>query len=199
MNLQGVDPSSKPHPDLVWDLGRQRDRALAERLLRQLENRLCIHAGASGRLHADYRLHFSAEGDRMIVEPDARDLLDTFHHVSPQALRRTGLCLLPGRLHDRPGLLLARPGNTADEPLQAHPLKSALALIVSKFRQRGEAFLPVLIRGDLGELRGLPCLHLHRLQPDELPHLSPFERHDLQQAITRKLLGLYRDADRLDC
>lgn len=199
MSFQGIEPRRKAHPDLIWDLGPQHDRELAERLLRQLENRLCIHSGATSRLHAGYRLDFPAGSSQMIVQADTQAVLDTFHHVSPLAVRRTGLCLLPGQRHDQRGLLLARLSKDG-QTLHARPLKSALALIVSTCRQRGEAFLPVLVKGDLGECdRRMPLLHLHRLQPNDLPHLSPFERHDLQRTITRKLLDLYRDADSLGC
>ena len=40
---------------------------------------------------------------------------------------------------------------------------------------------------------------LHRLQVQRLTLLSSFERDDIQQTITRKLLTLYRQADSLGC
>jgi hypothetical protein len=45
----------------------------------------------------------------------------------------------------------------------------------------------------------MPYIHLHRLQVQKLEHLSSFQRSDIQQSITRKLLMLYRQADNLVC
>ena len=62
----------------------------------------------------------------------------------------------------------------------------------------GDEFLPLLVKGDLREFdQQLPYLHLHRLQLAKLPLLSNFEREDIRQSITRKLLLLYRQADSL--
>lgn len=189
MNLQGSAPNT-PSPDLIWEMGQQQDRELTERFLLSLSNRLCIHACSSARLHADYSLHLSANAAQVIVQPNAANLLETFHHVTPAALRRTGLYLLPGQ----EGPLLARldaEGQTVD----VHPLKKAMALILARFKQRGEPFLPVLIKGDLEVCRGTPRLHLHRLQINELALLSPFERRSIQRAVSDRLLALCRDAD----
>jgi hypothetical protein len=57
-----------------------------------------------------------------------------------------------------------------------------------------------MVKGDLREFdKKLPYIHLHRLQISRLTRLSTFERDDIQQTITRKLLTLYRQADSLSC
>ena len=59
-------------------------------------------------------------------------------------------------------------------------------------------FLPILVKGDLREFdQRTPYLHLHRLVLGDLPHLSGFERGDLQNTVTKKLLMLYRNADQM--
>lgn len=57
-----------------------------------------------------------------------------------------------------------------------------------------------MMKGDLREFdQKMPYIHLHRLQVSRLTRLSTFERDDIQQTITRKLLTLYRQADSLNC
>jgi hypothetical protein len=57
-----------------------------------------------------------------------------------------------------------------------------------------------MMKGDLREFdQQMPYIHLHRLQVSRLTRLSTFERDDIQQSITRKLLMLYRQADSLSC
>jgi hypothetical protein len=80
------------------------------------------------------------------------------------------------------------------------PFKPALAQIISNQKKIGDLFLPVLMKGDLREFdQQMPYIHLHRLQLARLERLSSFERDDIQQTITRKLLMLYRQADSLVC
>ena len=80
------------------------------------------------------------------------------------------------------------------------PFKPALAQIISNQKKIGDLFLPVLMKGDLREFdQQMPYIHLHRLQLARLERLSSFERDDIQQTITRKLLTLYRQADSLVC
>jgi hypothetical protein len=80
------------------------------------------------------------------------------------------------------------------------PFKRALAQIISNQKKAGDVFLPVMMKGDLREFdQQMPYIHLHRLQVTRLSRLSSFERDDIQQTITRKLLMLYRQADGLAC
>ena len=112
-------------------------------------------------------------------------------------MRKTGLCVLPGEFHRMRGLMLARLGPKG-ELLQARPFKPALAQIITKLKSSGDVFLPILVKGDLREFdQRMPFLHLHRLVLSGLPHLSGFERSDLQNTVTKKLLMLYRNADQM--
>lgn len=200
ISFQEVDLSKKSNPDLIWDLDRVEKRDLAERFIRLFENRLCVYSESVSQLYTNYGLHFPSEiGRKMVVLPNPYAFHDTLHHISPLSVRKTGLCVLPGEFHDHKGLLLARLGSNG-EMLQARPFKSALAQIISKLKESGDMFLPVLVKGDLREFdQRMPYLHLHRLQLSNLPHLSAFERNDLQQTVTRKLLTLYRQADQMTC
>ncbi|HEY8330672.1 MAG TPA: hypothetical protein VIO83_05015 [Pseudomonas sp.] len=200
INFQEVNLDKKPNLDLIWDLDRLEQRELAQRFIRLFENRLCVYSESVSQLYTNYGLHFPAElGRKMVVLPNPYAFHDTLNHISPYSVRKTGLCVLPGQFQGHNGLLLARLG-AQGEMLQARPFKSALAQIISKLKQNGDVFLPVLMKGDLREFdQRMPYLHLHRLQLTQLPHLSAFERNDLQQTVTRKLLMLYRQADQLSC
>lgn len=200
MSIQSLNLTNKQNLDLIWDLDNVEKKDLAERFIRLFENRLCVYSESVSQLYTNYGLHFPSEsGRKMVVLPNPYAFHDTLHHISPNSVRKTGLCVLPGHYQDHNGLLLARLGANG-ELLQARPFKSALAQIIARLKQNGDVFLPVLIKGDLREFdRRMPYLHLHRLQLTNLPHLSAFERNDLQQTVTRKLLMLYRQADQLVC
>ena len=132
----------------------------------------------------------------MVVLPNPYAFHDTLHGIAAQAIRKTGLCVLPGQLLGKSGLLLSNqlPGNRLAP--RSMPFKPALAQIINSQRKVGDEFLPLLVKGDLREFdQQLPYLHLHRLQLAKLPLLSNFEREDIRQSITRKLLLLYRQAD----
>ena len=196
---QQVDLSQAGNPDLIWDLDSLARRELAERFIRLFENRLCVWSESVEQLYTNYSLHFPAElGRKMVVLPNPYAFHDTLHGIAAQAIRKTGLCVLPGQLLGKSGLRLSNqlPGNRLAP--RSMPFKPALAQIINSQRKVGDEFLPLLVKGDLREFdQQLPYLHLHRLQLAKLPLLSNFEREDIRQSITRKLLLLYRQADSL--
>ena len=196
---QQVDLSQAGNPDLIWDLDSLARRELAERFIRLFENRLCVWSESVEQLYTNYSLHFPAElGRKMVVLPNPYAFHDTLHGIAAQAICKTGLCVLPGQLLGKSGLLLSNqlPGNRLAP--RSMPFKPALAQIINSQRKVGDEFLPLLVKGDLREFdQQLPYLHLHRLQLAKLPLLSNFEREDIRQSITRKLLLLYRQADSL--
>ena len=198
---QQVDLSQAGNPDLIWDLDSLARRELAERFIRLFENRLCVWSESVEQLYTNYSLHFPAElGRKMVVLPNPYAFHDTLHGIAAQAIRKTGLCVLPGQLLGKSGLLLSNqlPGNRLAP--RSMPFKPALAQIINSQRKVGDEFLPLLVKGDLREFdQSMPYIHLHRLQVQRLTLLSSFERDDIQQTITRKLLTLYRQADRLGC
>jgi hypothetical protein len=153
------------------------------------------------QLYTNYNLHFPHDqGRKMVVLPNPYAFHDTLHGIEAHAVRKTGLCVLPGVVLGKPGLLLTtqiRDGGPAPKTM---PFKRALAQIISNQKKAGDVFLPVMMKGDLREFdQQMPYIHLHRLQVTRLSRLSSFERDDIQQTITRKLLMLYRQADSLVC
>ncbi|WP_439858792.1 hypothetical protein [Pseudomonas sp. MBLB4136] len=201
MEHQEVDLSRPQNQDLIWDLDSIARRELAERFIKLFENRLCVYSESVRQLYTNYDLHFPSDlGRKMVVLPNPYAFHDTLHGIESLAVRKTGLCVLPGAVLGKPGLLLAtqiREGGPAPKTM---PFKPALAQIISNQKKMGDLFLPIMMKGDLREFdQQMPYIHLHRLQISRLNRLSTFERDDIQQTITRKLLMLYRQADSLVC
>ncbi|PAU55283.1 hypothetical protein BZL41_21195 [Pseudomonas sp. PIC25] len=201
MEHQEVDLSRPQNQDLVWDLDSIARRELAERFIRLFENRLCVYSESVRQLYTNYNLHFPSDlGRKMVVLPNPYAFHDTLHGIESSAVRQTGLCVLPGLVAGKPGLLLTTQSKEGGPTPKTMPFKQALAQIISNQKKIGDVFLPILMKGDLREFdQRTPYLHLHRLQVHKLTHLSEFERDDIQDTITRKLLLLYRQADSLVC
>lgn len=202
MKHQEVDLSRSDNPDLIWDLDHIARRELAERFIKVFENRLCVYSESVRQLYTNYDLHFPSDlGRKMVVLPNPYAFHDTLHDIDTLAVRRTGLFILPGQILGKPGLLLTKRVEGDEQArLKVMPFKQALAQIISNQKKLGDVFLPILIKGDLREFgQQMPSLHLHRLQLHKLAHLSRFEREDIQNTITRKLLLLYKQADNLSC
>ena len=201
MEHQEVDLSKPQNQDLIWDLDSIARRELAERFIKLFENRLCVYSESTRQLYTNYDLHFPSDlGRKMVVLPNPYAFHDTLHGIEAQAIRKTGLCVLPGEVLNKPGLLLTTMIKEGGPTPKTMPFKPALAQIISNQKKAGDIFLPIMIKGDLREFdQQMPYIHLHRLQVARLTRLSTFERDDIQQTITRKLLMLYRQADSLSC
>lgn len=201
MQHQEVDLAMPQNQDLIWDLDSMTRRELAERFIRLFENRLCVYSESVAQLYTNYNLHFPSElGRKMVVLPSPYAFHDTLNGIERVAVRKTGLCVMPGRIAGKPGLLLTTLIKEGGPAPRRMPFKPALAQIINSQRKIGDEFLPILMKGDLREFdQQMPYLHLHRLQVNRLERLSSFERADMQHTITRKLMQLYRDADKLVC
>ena len=201
MEHQEVDLDRPQNQDLIWDLDTMARRELAERFIKLFENRLCVYSASVRQLYTNYNLHFPHDqGRKMVVLPNPYAFHDTLHGIEAHAVRKTGLCVLPGVVLGKPGLLLCTQIKDGGPAPKTMPFKRALAQIISNQKKAGDVFLPIMMKGDLREFdQQMPYIHLHRLQVNRLSRLSTFERDDIQQTITRKLLMLYRQADSLAC
>ncbi|TWC28972.1 hypothetical protein FBY03_13214 [Pseudomonas sp. SJZ079] len=201
MEHQEVDLSRPQNQDLIWDMDSMARRELAERFITLFENRLCVYSESVRQLYTNYNLHFPSDlGRKMVVLPNPYAFHDTLHGIEALAVRKTGLCVLPGVVLGKPGLLLTTEIKEGGPTPKTMPFKQALAQIISNQKKVGDVFLPIMMKGDLREFdQHMPYIHLHRLQVNRLTRLSSFERDDIQQTITRKLLALYRQADSLAC
>lgn len=97
MEHQEVDLSKPQNQDLIWDLDSMARRELAERFIQLFENRLCVYSESVSQLYTNYNLHFPSEsGRKMVVLPNPYAFHDTLHGIDAVAVRKTGLCVLPG-------------------------------------------------------------------------------------------------------
>lgn len=201
MEHQEVDLSKPQNQDLIWNMDNIARRELAERFIKLFENRLCVFSESVQQLYTNYNLHFPSEmGRKMVVLPNPYAFHDTLHGIDAVAVRKTGLCVMPGVVLGKPGLLMSTLFKEGGPAPKSMPFKPALAQIISNQKKAGDIFLPIMMKGDLREFnQQMPYIHLHRLQVNRLTRLSTFERDDIQQSITRKLMTLYRQADSLNC
>lgn len=96
MQHQEVDFSRPQNQDLIWDLDSMARRELAERFIKLFESRLCVYSESVGQLYTNYSLHFPSDlGRKMVVLPNPYAFHDTLHGIDSQAIRKTGLCVLP--------------------------------------------------------------------------------------------------------
>ena len=97
MEHQEVDLAKPQNQDLIWDLGAMGRRELAERFIQLFENRLCVYSESVSQLYTNYNLHFPSEmGRKMVVLPNPYAFHDTLHGIEAVAVRKTGLCVMPG-------------------------------------------------------------------------------------------------------
>ena len=175
--------------DLVWDLNVFQRRKMARSFVVGFENKLCVFSGSVSQLYTNYNIFFPQEEDRkLVILPDPYAPHDTFHGIREDAVRPTGLLLVPADVSDPAGRLnLILPLKSGENSHRKVPLNVGLNLINRK-RPADKPFLPVLMKGDLRELnQTTPCLHLQSLALDKMPLLSELETKDIQQVILNRL------------
>ena len=180
--------------DLDWDLDAITDRSEAIAFLQRFENRLCIYSGFVEKLYSNYSFVVPEESQGSItILPNEQAWHDTFHDIPLQAVEPTGIHIMPGEAVGHAGLILKVPGVHPLSPSRELPFHQGLRLLVQRYQKQGDCFLPVLIKGDLREYESrMPSLHLHRINPARLGHLSALSVESVKGAIAEHLIGLFR-------
>lgn len=184
--------------DLVWSLESFNRRDLAKNFIARFESRLCVYSPSVEQVYTNYSINFpNNENGKMVVLPNPYAFHDTFHSVTSNAVRDTGLFIVPGALIGKSGLfVVVKYKNQKVKPVPL-PIRHALKKMVRTSDDR-DPFLPILIKGDLREFNSeTPCLHLHRIKLDDLHSRSDFEKENIKKAIFDKMASLYRDADEI--
>lgn len=184
--------------DLVWSLDNFSQRDMAKSFVSRFESRLCVYSPSVEQIYTNYTLNFpSTESGKMVVLPNPYAFHDTFHGISQDAVRDTGLFIVPGTLIGKSGLyIIVKYKNSNVKPVPL-PIRHALKRMV-KTSKDDDPFLPILIKGDLREFDvDIPCLHLHRIKLNELALRSEYEKDSIKTAIFDKMSSLYRDADEI--
>jgi len=178
--------------DLVWDLEHLRKRQRAKDLILGIENRLCVFSSSVEQLYTTYDIFFPKEENRKIVIlPNPYAPHDTFHGVSEESVKATGIFVIGDQKGDVVNnLKLVLPINRKEKKYRQVPFDIGLRLINSK-RSAERPFLPILMKGDLREFNAdTPCLHLHSLDLHSLDRLSELERNSIEKVILGRLSEL---------
>ena len=178
--------------DLVWDLDKINKRKLAQDFVLSFENKICVFSGSVQQLYTNYNIFFPKEEQRkLVILPDPYSPHDTFQGLIEESVKPTGLLLVPADSKDAAGRLnMIIPLKTEAKKYRKVPLNVGLSLINQK-RPPEKPFLPVLAKGDLRELNSAtPCLHLHSLMLENIPHLSAMEVTDIKAVVLERLKEL---------
>lgn len=181
--------SSEANKDLVWDMEAFSQRALAAEFVQRFENKLCVYSSSVEQLYSNYSIFFPEDENRkMVILPNPYAHHDTFQNIPEEAIRTTGLTILPGELIGKKGLYLSIPfKGGSKKKIRIVPLQAGLRAISSS-RPAERPFLPVVMKGDLREIENrVPSLHLHSIELDRLGGRSALERSGIHHAIVERL------------
>lgn len=158
----------------------------------QFEQTLCVYSPPVQQIYSNYNMFFPENWDRKLaILPDATAFHDTFFHVEKSSITATGLYIVPGELIERRGLYLANIDENKTLGKRQIPFEAGLKAIMAQ-RPDNDPFLPVLTKGDLRELeQSWPVLHLHRVNPAAIEHMSNLDRTNLSNVIAEKLDSLF--------
>lgn len=178
--------------DLVWDLNQFNKQQRAQNFVLGFVNKLCVYSSTVEQLYTNYSIFFPKEENRkLVILPNPYAHHDTFQGITEDAIKATGLMIVPAEAQDTGGRLqLIIPLKSETAGFRRVPLAVGLRLINQK-RPPDRPFLPVVMKGDLRELdTETPCIHLHMLQLANLPRLSNLESTDIQKVILKRLQEL---------
>ena len=190
--------SAETNKDLEWSLDAINKRELAIQFVTRFESRLCVYSPSVEQFYTNYTLNFpSGQASKMVILPNPYAFHDTFNGIRSEAIRVSGLNIIPGEMINRDGLFLIVNYKGQEKRPAPIPLKPALQKMLNS-EHTADPFLPLLTKGDLREFdQSYPCLHLHRLKLDELDELSQFEKAGIKSAIMDKLNDLHKEVDSL--
>lgn len=183
-----VSNGSNSNRDLVWDLDQFKQQKLAQEFVLQFENRICVYSGSVEQIYTNYNVFFPKEENRKIVIlPNPFAHHDIFHHVPEDAVKPTGLMIVPDYYSDKQKMMLRIPLRKGAEPYRLVPLNAGLRLINSR-RPPDQPLLPMLVKGDLRELdKSTPSLHLHSINLGRVQNLSAMELAGIRTVVLDKM------------
>lgn len=172
--------------DLIWDFREFEKRNVAREFITHFANKLCVHSGTVSQLYSNYKIFFPREENgRLVILPDPYSYHDTFQGLSEDAVKPTGLYIVPKIKSSKNEMLLRIPLKTKTQAFRDVPIQTGLYFIN---RQRSSPLLPVVVKGDLRELdQNMPALHLHCIDIKQLSLLSKLETDNLSKVILERL------------
>lgn len=177
--------------DLVWDLDSFNQRQQAIDFVMGFENKLCVYSGSVEQLYTNYNIFFpKEESRRLVILPNPYAHHDTYHGIPEEAVKATGLYVVPVMKEGKTQLYLTIPFKSGKTRYRRVPLQVGLR-VINQQRPASRPFLPVLMKGDLRELNAkTPCMHLHCIHIDRLKLLSSLESNGIKQVISERLASI---------
>ena len=196
MSAQAIHQST--NADLEWNLDKLHSRKKARAFVLHFESRLCIYSDSVEQLYTNYTINFAdRENAPLVILPNPYAFHDTYSNINPEAVRDTGLFILPGETVGKPGLQIVQRQRKTGGMSAPVPFRNALRKILSS-QTSEDPFLPVLVKGDLREFNNsTPCLHLHRIRLNKLDRISGFQRSSVKRAINESLYELYKHSNNI--
>lgn len=172
--------------DLVWQFNFNRRRERAIKFITQFRDYFPVYSGSVQQLFTSYTMDFTKDS-KIIILPDPKLHHNTFFGIDEEAIRPTGLIIVPQNDTARP--LLKIPFKSKGKLTYACiPLANGIRIIQKQREGKRHPFLPILCKGDLRQLDDLtPCLHLHTINPGHLTARSMFEQYQIQNSIANRL------------
>ncbi|MEX1058226.1 MAG: hypothetical protein WED11_10875 [Natronospirillum sp.] len=176
-------------------MDKLQSRQTAREFVLNFENRLCVYSDSVEQLYTNYTINFASREDApLVILPNPYAFHDTYSNINPEAVRATGLFIIPGETLKKQGLHIIQRNRKTGELSAAVSFRTGLRKILSS-QASDDPFLPVLVKGDLREFDArTPCLHLHRMRLDKLEKISVFQRSSVKNAINESLYSLYKDS-----
>ena len=191
-STSGSDSLAQPNSNLVWNLDQISNKLRATNFVMQFKRTLCVYSGPVQQLYTNYDIVLPKEDDdKLIILPNPFAAHDTFDFIPPEAVRPTGINIIPGDLVGKSGLYMSFPTKEDDGKLRTRflPMRSGLHAIMKRYPKTAP-FLPVLTKGDLREFKtDVPCVHLHRVVLPSLNKLSALELQDIVRVTLDKIVG----------
>jgi hypothetical protein len=173
--------------DLIWDINALNYRDQAHEFILALENNLCVYSGSVEQLYSNYEILMPQEEDhKLVVLPNPYAYHDTYQHIPEEAVKATGLYIVPGEK----GLLMVIPLKKGNQKFRSVPLNVGLKLI-NNHRSEAKPLMPVLMKGDLREFNAkIPTVHLHAINEVRLGHLSQLEIASIRDVVVKRMNAL---------
>ena len=186
------EPDLPENSDLAWELDDFAQAQRAMDFVLQFETTLCVYSPSVSQIYSTYNMFFPDDWERkLVILPDVGAYHDTFYHVDRSAVFATGLNIIPGELVDKEGLFLANVDENRNLGKRQVPFEQGMRAIM-RSRPEDDPFLPILAKGDLRELeQSWPVVHLHRVKPSAIDHISDLDRNNLTNVIEEKLESLF--------
>lgn len=189
MTVSGTEDMRAPD-HLIWRLTHFNNHRRAIDFVQQFQDTLCVYSGPVQQLYTNYEISVPEQDDRsLIILPNPYAYHDTFNGIPEEAVKQTGITIVPGDLLGKKGLFMTLPmrDGTGKRVMRNVPLKVGLLTLMRQGKPEAP-FLPVITKGDLRAFRkDSPCLHLQRIVPQEIRERSAMEVSSIRRVILEKL------------